>query len=317
MPFKTRRKFSLGNIGLFATAAVCLWSTAAPVFALIDPGIPVTTVVALQYIISAVIIVAYNVVMRGRLPFANGAGGNSSGVDVSSIDLRLVYFVFLFALLNVTHELSYYFGIRSPCAFEANILNYLWPVWLFIFSVALTWRASPSSTITKGILPLLLAFVGVVIMLFSAPMLNTCGFAPKAAGFVSSLSAAGYMVVFTRLSTQYRVSFLALLTLTLPILALAFGISLAFVPWYSPAIVANLPLILYLALFTVVVPEVIWAAGLARFGGAPLAKWAYLIPLLSTLLLTLVKKQMPTYQTLGGGLIILVSVWISSRFADD
>jgi drug/metabolite transporter (DMT)-like permease len=305
----------LGSLGTLASGgmAALLWSTAAPILALIDKSIPIINVIALQYIFAAIGVVAYNLVtlFYRRTTFTY----RPQHLSFSYIFRHKtpIVLIIIFSALNITHELVYFFGIRSQCPFEANIVNYLWPVWLYLLSLVID-NKSKLFTLA-GVVPLLCAFFAIAMMLSTSEG-RSCDFIPLLSGIISSLSAAGYMIMFIKLEKDFDISILTLLSISTPFLAIIFsfiGIHTIKIIYSIHYVYFDLLMIVYLSIFTVLIPELLWAYGLKRFGGAALSKWAYTIPVLSTLWLSLVRRELPSFDVVFSAAFVLMAVWLAYR----
>lgn len=293
-------------------AAVCLWSTSASVLSLIDRHDSVSTIITVEYAFASLFMAA--IAIAKALASRRGAT-NSAKSGWTRPKWAEVALVVAFSSLNVFHELTYFLGIRSECPFEANVVNYLWPLWLFLLSAPRNRAGSQSSTLRKAV-PLLVAFSGMAFMLLSPLGSAPCGNVPFAYGLASSFGAAGYMLIFARLSKEYNVEFSTLLTITLPISTLALGLINPIETMQMHWLIYSLPFVVYLALFTIVVPELLWSFALVRIGGSGIALSAFFIPLFSTIWLAVVKQEMPSARVFVGGAVILSSLWLSMK-ADD
>jgi len=218
----------------------------------------------------------------------------------------------VFCMLNITHELTYYLGIRSKNPFEANALNYLWPLWLFLFTPDSGKPGRAGLNLRKMGL-LLIAFAGAAIIALYGFKGGSEGYMPAVYGIASSASAAGYMLIFATMSRQYGITMPPLLLTTLPICSLLLWLINPGDMVAMPAVFTSWPILVYLSFFTVVVPEILWSYALRDFGGSQLSFSAIQIPFYSTLWLALVKWTLPSNQVLWGGSLILVSLWLSTR----
>lgn len=286
-------------------AAVLMWSTSAAALALVSPGNSVYATVTQVFSVSAVfalIVLAYHVSRGNRLALIHRGPGRPLA--------KLLFWIVLYCFLDITHELSYFFGIRSRSPFEANLLNYLWPLWLALVTAgARNWT---TRGLGKTVGPALLAIVGLAIMTVGDAGGDLHRFAPAAYGLVSSLSGAGYMIVFIRLAREYDMSVVPMLAINVTVCSIVlWSVNPAEVAHVSnPA--ATLPLLIYLALFTVVVPEILWSHFLKSPRTGPDAMSGFLIPFFSTVWLALIKHEIPAFSVIVGGGMILIALLIST-----
>lgn len=286
-------------------AAVLMWSTSAAALSLVSRENSVYATVTQVFTVSAafaLIILVYHLSRGHRLLSVHRETGGRAA--------KLVLWIGLYCCLDITHELSYFLGIRSRSPFEANLLNYLWPLWLALVTAGA--RNSTARGLGKTLGPAVLAIVGLAVMTMGDAGGDFYRFAPAGYGLISSLSGAGYMIVFIRLARQYDLSVVPMLAINVTVCSV--------VLWsVNPAGVAHLhdpattlPLLIYLALFTVVVPEILWSFFLKSPKAGSSAMNGFLIPLFSTVWLALVKQEAPAISVMIGGGMILIALLISS-----
>lgn len=290
-------------------SAVLLWSSSAAAFSLLSPRNSAHAVVTLEFTLATAALIAI---------FGLGSLSRTSWYPHWHSILKILHrwpssawaLVIVFCALNVTHELTYYLGIRSANPFEANALNYLWPLWLFLFSFRAGNRGARQNLAKTGLL--MIAFAGTAIITLWPSKGMSVGYMPAVYGIASSVSAAGYMLVFARISRRYGATMPPLLLITLPICSLCLWLQNPADRMAMPMFFSSLPILIYLAVFTIVVPEILWSLALKNFGGSRLSLSAIQIPLYSTVCLALVTRIMPSTQVLCGGALILASLWLSA-----
>jgi drug/metabolite transporter (DMT)-like permease len=290
---------------------VLLWSSSAAAFSLVNPRNSAKAVVTVEYALAAAalaVLLGLGSLFRVSWIPSWGSAWRSRRHSSKSVWVLVV----VFCTLNITHELTYYLGIRSANPFEANALNYLWPLWLFLFSYRTGDQRAARIDLRKAGL-LLLAFVGTLIITLFPMNGAGGGRLPAVYGLISSASAAGYMLVFARMSRRYGVSMPPLLMTTLPICAVLLWLANPADTMTKPLFFQSLPVLVYLAVLTIVVPEILWSYAIRDIGGSEPSLSAIQIPLYSTIWLALVKWTMPSYQVLCGGSLILVALWFSTR----
>jgi drug/metabolite transporter (DMT)-like permease len=287
-------------------AAILLWSTSAAALSFIDPQVRVHTIVAYEFTFAAILtlLILVRDFARGspRTFWGNPAGKKQPGS--ATIVLIVAY-----CCLDITHELSYFEGLRSSAPFAANFLNYLWPLWLALFTFS-SRRFMRVGAIIALCLP---AICGVAIMTISHRGLSAIGTAPLFYGLGASISGAGYMILFVKLSREHGLGIVPLLFVNLTACSVVlWAIDPAGI-LSAHAIAKYLPVLLFLALFTVVIPEILWAVFLKFELKGTESVSAFLIPFFSTVWLACASRRFPSIPELEGGSLILFSLFLSSR----
>ena len=208
-----------------------------------------------------------------------------------------------FALFG--YHALYFFSLKHAPPVEANLINYLWPLLIVLFSGLL-----PGIRLRAGNL------VGALLGLFAAGLLVTGGHGlsidpAHVPGYLAAFGAAivwgGYSVLNRRFS---GVDSAAIVPACIGVSLLGFAMHLLFEP--STAITTAQWLVLVaMGIGPTGIAFRLWDRGTKHGDIALLGSLSYLAPLLSTLLLVLAGRAEPHWiQALAVG-ILLLGAWIS------
>lgn len=287
-----------------AYGAVLLWSTSAAALSLTDPRIPGHVILAWVYTLAALSILVF---IGARALIKRQSPALSLRPHAS---FRSIAQILAFCLFDFAHELAFLLGVRTNAPIKATLLNYLWPLWLALFTVPL--KTLTARARTALFLPLLVAFAGVALISRGNQSEGPFAPLPIVFGLVSSLCAATYMAILMNLVQTYRIGVPVLITINLVLSTIGLWIIDPAANLHVLALPSLFPLLIYLALFTVVLPELLWSFFLGAQRGGANALSAFGIPLLSTLWLALVKRQPPGTATILGGAAILCALLLST-----
>jgi drug/metabolite transporter (DMT)-like permease len=223
---------------------------------------------------------------------------------------KLMFLIGLYCCLDITHELTYFLGIRSRSPFEANLLNYLWPLWLALATGGAGNKTARGLGKTVGLA--VLAIAGLAVMTIADSGGDFHRFAPAVYGLVSSLGGAGYMIIFIRLAREFDMSVVPMLAINMTVCSILLWFANPASAAQIPQLSETLPLLIYLSLFTVVVPEILWSYFLKSQRVRSDAMSGFLIPLLSTAWLAIIRREAPSASVMVGGVMILIALLGSS-----
>jgi drug/metabolite transporter (DMT)-like permease len=185
--------------------------------------------------------------------------------------------------------------IKAPI-FEANILNYLWPILLVVFSAFITRCKLPFYQIAG----FLMGFAGAVLMFF--PERTGDVFLHFGWGHVFALSAAFVWALYSALTRRYSfpVGFQAPVFLVFSVICLC--IHLVFEKTVMPDAMQMFFLVL---LGLTRISYVFWDVGMKKGDVVLLASLSYFLPLISSVLLMICgEKPLNAMVGLSAGLII-------------
>lgn len=271
--------------------AILLWSSLA-LMAVITAALPPFEILAVSFAIG------------GLTSLLASRGGLRARLD------RLLQpwpaFVLTVAALFGYHAL-YFIAFRHAPAIEANLINYLWPLLIVVFSAFL-----PGVRLKSGhLLGTLLGLLGLVIMLSRGHMLaiDPAHLPGYAAAFCAALVWAGYSVL-NRRHADVSSSAIAGPCLLVAVLAgfVHLGFETTIVPNRGQAIVLFL-----MGLGPVGVAFRLWDRGTKHGDIALLGTLSYAAPLLSSLLLLTSGRVAAHWSQAVALLLLLLGAWISVR----
>jgi drug/metabolite transporter (DMT)-like permease len=201
----------------------------------------------------------------------------------------------------------YFIAFRHAPAIEVNLINYLWPLLIVVFSAAL-----PGSRLRIAqVLGTALGLLGVVIMLVQGHGLSLQ--AANLPGYLAALGAAltwsGYSVLNRR---HAGVPSSSVAGACLAVALLAALVHCSFEPSVAPTRAQWLILIL-MGLGPVGVAFRLWDRGTKHGDLAVLGTLSYGAPLFSTLLLLLSGRVQANWSQALALLLLLTGAWLSVR----
>lgn len=243
-------------IGMIATL---MWSCAAVFVAMAD-RIPAFQLMAVTWLIGALAVAAYN-----------AATGN----------LRLAHWKrplrdYLFVLAGIAgNTVLYYFAFKMAPPFEANTLNYLWPIMLIAF-IDITERKKPDPRQLAG---MALGFAGCVLLLSGG---KEGAFEHLTAGHLYAICGATVWALYCCFAKNrdYPSGFMVPIYLV-STLIFAAG-HFAAETWVAPDAIEWLAIIVIGLIDTA---YVFWDHGIRKGNRTLLTSVSYFIPLFSTILL--------------------------------
>ena len=272
--------------------AILLWSTLASLTVL-SGGLPPFQTTAVAFAIGATVI--------GLAAIARGRAGAMLPTPAS---LALgVYGLFGYHAL-------YFLALKSAPAVEANLINYLWPLLIVLFSALL-----PGERLRW------FHVAGAALGLAGAAIL-TLGGGTLALSWDYALgygAAAGCALVWSSYSVASRllasVPSESLAVSCLATSVLACFCSLAFETWVAPSGPAAWTALACLGLGPVGAAFLLWDIGMKQGDTSLLGVLAYASPILSTLLLVALDLAEPTWALAVACVLMVVAAVIATRGA--
>ncbi len=252
---------------LIGLLAILLWATLAPLTVL-AAGVPPFQLVAMSFTIGALMGGIY---LAARPSARSGIGRVTPLAALLGISGLLGYHVF------------YFLGLSLAPPLEANLVNYLWPLLIVLFSALLPDRVTPLRA--HHLLGAAMAFCGAVLAITKGQALPTL--APGAlAGYCASLLAAVIWAGYSVLSRRF--AFVPSSAVALYCAATAIAAAIAHMSWETTVWPSG-PL-QWLALAGMGIGPVglafyVWDYGCKHGDIRVLGASAYFAPLVSTMLL--------------------------------
>ncbi len=182
------------------------------------------------------------------------------------------------------YHLAYFVALQNAPAVEASLINYLWPVLIILFSVALPAAAAPVQLTGRHLLGAAIAFAGAALAIAGGSGLS---FGGNAFGYEMALAAAliwsSYSVA-TRLFRAVPSSAVALYCASTALLAWGAHASLECFVWPEPGIGSIA--IVALGIGPLGLAFYAWDYGCKHGDLRKLGVAAYFAPVLSTALMT-------------------------------
>lgn len=195
-------------------------------------------------------------------------------------------------------HIFYFLGLRNASVFEANLINYLWPLLI----VLLTPIILKKSIRFKTIFAVLVGFFGLLIAL-EIYNLNQFQFSK---GHLFSLIAAfiwsSYSLLISKSNHSIGNNALTCLFSGIICLITAFFVEESHWPATN-----EWPIIFVIGLFPLGASFYLWERGARELPSQKLGALSYLTPILSMFFLTIVKGQLPSPVFWVGFLLVLIS----------
>jgi drug/metabolite transporter (DMT)-like permease len=249
-------------------AAIVLWSTLASLTALAGP-IPPFQLAAMTFAVGA---------MAGALGVV--ATGQQTREILSAPPGAIALGV---AGLLGYHAL-YFYALQSAPAIEANVINYLWPLLIVLFSALLPARHGGQRLTGWHLVGALVAFAGALIAIGGPAALG--GLDRIGAGHLAALAAAGVWAAYSVASRLYRHVPSASVVASSALTALgALGLHLAVETTAWPATPQQWAVILAMGLGPVGLAFKLWDSAVKHGDIRLVGVVSYATPLFSTALL--------------------------------
>lgn len=275
---------------LIGALALALWASLA-VLTTATGGMPPFLLVALSFALAAAVGMVVQVV-RGRDPLARLR--QPAGAWALSVGGLFGY-----------HAL-YFLALKTAPAVEANLVNYLWPLLIVLFSAFLPGaRLSP-----RHLAGAALGFAGAALLILGK---GEAGGAPRhLAGYAAALACAVVWAGYSVANRRYRAVPSDAVAGFCAATALLAGLAhLLFEPAYLPRASEWLA-VLAMGLGPAGTAFIVWDHGVKHGDVRTLGTLAYATPLVSTLLLVLVGGGELDMRVAAAALLIVVGAAIGS-----
>lgn len=287
--------------------AVFFWSTAATIGGALD-GKATYFEIVLPMQIAAVGALSLFLIVDHRVLLNDLKRIYTAGNSISLAVLLVAFSAFI----TIYHS-AFYFSLHNAPRIQANIINYLWPLFLFI-SASTIFNVSREKIGIYELSLVLLAFTGAFTIAWDpASGLDTLSLnIGLLIAFIAALSAPVYMnlsVIVTRLyfSRSYFVYLLGFF-ISVPILSIVFSLSKQTIPLEVDVVVP----IVYLGVGCVALAHFAWTKAMTVGPSVTVANLAYLVPVLSTMLLIIFLGDEPSPKILFGATLIITSNVLSN-----
>lgn len=289
--------------------AVLCWSTSATVAGSLDGKASYFQIVLLMQItaIATLTIITLPEIhkfvgetLRGIFSFKNGP--------------KFIAQILLFSAFITIYHSAFYYALHNAPRIQANVINYLWPLILFI-SGSTIFRVNKEKLGFYDIALVVLAFFGAFTIAWdpSQPLSNFALSAGLGAAFIAAIAAPIYMntsVLIRRSSyTRSHFVYLAGFLISVPaLLAIAKFESIELMP--APSAI---PYIIYLGIATIAIAHVAWTRAIDLGPSVTVSNLAYLVPVFSTFLLIVLLGDQPSNKILFGATLIILSNVLSNE----
>jgi drug/metabolite transporter (DMT)-like permease len=267
------------NATLLGLFAVAVWSVFGVLFIFVR-GLPVFEVLTLIFFIGYI---AFTIMQLVR------------GEDIRSYWKQpLAYYAFWLAGAGLYTVLIYIAFMNAPI-FEANMLNYLWPILLVIFSAAIYKEPLP----LHRIIGMLCGFAGAFAILMPAE--GEVLFANFSMGHALAVAAAVVWALYSALTRNrhYPQGFQAPMFLVLSMICLVIHLVT------EPTVIPNSTQWIFLLLLgSLRISYALWDYGMKKGNVTLLASMSYFLPFLSSVFLILAGER-PAHPLIATGAILI------------
>lgn len=201
----------------------------------------------------------------------------------------------------------YFFALKRAPAVEANLINYLWPLLIVLFSARL-----PGMRLRAGhLFGALLGFAAAALLIAGGASATATGdaLAGYAAAFLAAVTWAGYSVLNRRFAA---VPGSAIAPACLMVALLGALAHVAFERTVAPS-AGQWIVLLGMGLGPVGIAFRLWDAGTRHGDLALLGSLSYLAPLLSTLLLVAAGRAEPRWSQALAVVLLTGGAWLSMQ----
>jgi len=201
----------------------------------------------------------------------------------------------------------YFFALKRAPAVEANLINYLWPLLIVLFSARL-----PGMRLRAGhLFGALLGFAAAALLIAGGASATATGdaLAGYAAAFLAAVTWAGYSVLNRRFAA---VPGSAIVPACLMVALLGALAHVAFERTVAPS-AGQWIVLLGMGLGPVGIAFRLWDAGTRHGDLALLGSLSYLAPLLSTLLLVAAGRAEPRWSQALAVVLLTGGAWLSMQ----
>ncbi|MEM8935896.1 MAG: DMT family transporter [Pseudomonadota bacterium] len=289
--------------------AVLCWSTSATVAGSLDGKASYFQIVLLMQVtaIATLIIIT--------LPEIHKFFGETvKGVFSAKHGLKFAAQILLFSAFITIYHSAFYYALHNAPRIQANIINYLWPLILFI-SGSTIFKVNKEKLGFYDIALVVLAFFGAFTIAWdpAQPLSDFALSTGLGVAFIAAFAAPIYMntSVLIRRSfyTRSHFVYLAGFIISVPVLlAIANFQSIDVMPEASA-----IPYIVYLGIATIAIAHVAWTRAIDLGPSVTVSNLAYLVPVFSTLLLIILLGDEPSNKILFGATLIILSNVLSNE----
>ena len=190
------------------------------------------------------------------------------------------YLIFLGFLGIFLHNLFYVNGFKLVPAVEANVLNYLWPVLIVVFSIFLL----KDKITSKKIIAIILGFIGAYLVLTNG---NVIPIFTNLKGGLLMIAGACAWALFSVLGSKHKYEDYSSMFLEM-VFGFAFiAILMALTSSFRLLPAKEILLLAYLGLITKGLAFPFWMISIKNIGRAKTANLAYLSPFIALLLINI------------------------------
>ncbi len=282
----------------YGLAAILLWATLASLTAAV-PGLPPFLLATFSFAVATL------VGLVSSLWFRTPLWTVLRTVPTSSWALGV------YGLLG--YHVCYFYAFRHAPALEVNLVNYLWPLLIVVFSGLLPARLGGSRLRWWHVAGAFLGFAGTALVLAGAGA-SGLALSGSAGGYLAALAAAFIWSSYSVATRLYAAVPTAAVTGSCALTAVgALAGHLAFEPSIWPATALQWSIVLAQGLGPVGLAFYLWDAGMKHGNIRLIGVLSYATPLLSTLLLTLSGLGQPTSLIWLAALLVTAGALLAGR----
>ena len=287
-----------GGATLAGFAAILLWSTLASLTAAV-PGIPPFQLAAMSFAVATMVGFAYSLWVGTALRALAQVPPGAWALGV-------------YGLLG--YHVCYFYAFRNAPALEVNLVNYLWPLLLVVFSGFLPGHLGGHALTWRHVLGALMGLAGTALVLAdSETRLDLSG---QVSGYLAALAAAFIWSSYSVGSRLYAGVPSTAVTGTCALTALgALAGHLAFEQTLWPTGAWQWLIVLAQGLGPVGLAFYLWDAGMKHGNIRLIGVLSYATPLLSTLLLTVFGLGTPSALLWLAALLVTAGALLAGRDA--
>jgi len=282
------------KIYLLVAVAIIGWSTLTPVTALLVADLPNMQVL---FIVSAIAFVSALLLNCKRENWQILRNYKLKDI-VAQAGLGFLG-LFLYTTL-------YNFGLTQLSAQDANIINYLWPLMIILFSIPIL----REKLTFRKILAATLSFIGLIVIVTRG---DISSFQPESiAGIAACFGAAVCFGLFSVLNKKANYNQFVAIVIFFATTMIFSGIAFAVGGNFAPLTLAQFGGLAWLGIMSNAVAYLAWGIALRRGDTAKISNSAYIIPFLTVILSALMLGENIYIYSIIGLLLIVGGILIQN-----
>ena len=279
---------------LYAAIAILCWSTVAPATKMLVTELPNMQVLFICSAIATVTLLLFNLQQK-NLHILKGYTARDFAIQAG-----------LGALGIFAYTAFYNFGLQRLSAQDANIINYLWPIMIILFSIPIL----KEKFTLKKMAAVFLSFFGLVVIVTRGSFGNIeMG---SFAGIAACVAAAVCFGLFSALNKKTGYNQFIGMMIFFAVSALFSGIALLPGGELRPLSAGQIGGLVWVGVATYAVAYLAWALALKGGDTAKISNLAYMVPFLNIIFSVILLGENVYVYSVVGLMFIVVGILLQS-----